>query len=76
MISIIITPGDREGEDESSLTPVQRLLMEIVRRCGREVDQANLVEIAGELTNVCGSAERALEMVQAGQVEFVPEDKQ
>jgi hypothetical protein len=61
-----------KGNDET-LTPGQRLLMEIVSHCG-QLTKENCLEMANELINHYGSQEAALQGVRDGEVTFRQED--
>lgn len=61
-----------KGNDET-LTPGQRLLMEIVSHCG-QLTRENCLEMANQLITHYGSPEQALQGVRDGDVVFYQED--
>jgi hypothetical protein len=64
-----ISDQGRQKLQEGGLSPEEDLLLEIMSRV-QTMSQENCIKIAIEATNICGSAEKAIEMFRAGMFEL------
>jgi hypothetical protein len=70
-IANITKSGRRALRNDTQMTPLQRLFLEIVARTGN-ITEEHMFELADEMVRTMGSVDAALLALKSGQIEFEP----